>query len=683
MAKIMNEKNEAIYSGSIVKRLLTYVKPYIKQMVLSVVLVLLITVFELSKPILIGDAIDIYIEGYNTPYGVVEESDLYFEGQYLSKDVENASSYSQLVLFNEEYYYFTNLNKEESNKLYEMTQDTFDATVLKTNDVSKLFVGDFVGTKVSSEQLEVLRKDDINGMLRTGIIYIIVLILNLICSYSQTWILQLTGQNIIYKMRNELFHHIHSLPLRYFDINPVGKIVTRVTNDVEGLHEMYANIIVRLFQSSVKIIGLAIVMLSINLQLACYSFILLPIIGGLTYLNNKLSRKLHREIRNKVSSLNTFLSENISGMKIIQIFANENLKYKEFTDRTHELYKANFKQISLFSFFRPLIYFISQIALAIVLYLGGSNVIEGTITLGMLYIFVNYISSFFEPIQDMAEQLSTLQNSFASAEKVFTVLDEVNPIVEKEEPTLLKDIKGKIEFRNVWFAYEDEEYVLRDVSFVINPGEKVAFVGATGAGKSSILNLIGRYYDIQKGQILIDDVDIKDLSISQIREAIGQMQQDVFIFTGDISSNIRLMNEDISDETIKASADTVNASHFIEQLPNKYHEEMSERGSTLSSGQRQLLSFARTLAFDPKILVMDEATANIDTETEQLIQQALERLMEGRTTIMVAHRLSTIQHADNIIVMHKGKIREMGNHQELLEKDGIYKKLYELQLYSV
>ena len=683
MAKIINEKNEAVYSGSIVKRLLTYVRPYIKQMVLSVVLVLLITVFELSKPILIGDAIDIYIEGYNTPYGVVEESDLYFEGQYLSKDVENATSYNQIVLYEEEYYYFTNLNKEESTTLYEMTQDTFDATVLKANDVSKLLVGEFIGTKLNSEQLEVLRKDDINGMIYTGIIYVIVLILNLICSFSQTWVLQLTGQNIIYKIRNELFHHIHSLPLRYFDINPVGKIVTRVTNDVEGLHEMYANIIVRLFQSSVKIIGLAIVMLSINLQLALYSFILLPIIGGLTYLNNKLSRKLHRDIRNKVSSLNTFLSENISGMKIIQIFANEKLKYKEFTDRTHELYKANFRQISLFSFFRPLIYFLSQIALAIVLYLGGKNVIDGTITLGMLYIFINYISSFFEPIQDMAEQLSTLQNSFASAEKIFTVLDEVNTITEKEEPTLLKEIKGKIEFKNVWFAYENDEYVLRDVSFVINPGEKVAFVGATGAGKSSILNLIGRYYDIQKGQILIDDVDIKDLSISQIREAIGQMQQDVFIFTGDISSNIRLMNDEISDEVIKASADTVNASHFIEQLPNQYHEEMSERGSTLSSGQRQLLSFARTLAFDPKILVMDEATANIDTETEQLIQQALERLMEGRTTIMVAHRLSTIQHADNIIVMHKGKIREMGNHQELLEQDGIYKKLYELQLYSV
>ena len=683
MAKIINEKNEAVYSGSIVTRLLTYVRPYIKQMVLSVVLVLLITVFELYKPILIGDAIDIYIEGYNTPYGVVEESDLYFEGQYLSKDVENATSYNQIVLYEEEYYYFTNLNKEESNTLYEMTQDTFDATVLKANDVSKLLVGEFTGAKLNSEQLEVLRKDDINGMIYTGIIYVIVLILNLICSFSQTWILQLTGQNIIYKIRNELFHHIHSLPLRYFDINPVGKIVTRVTNDVEGLHEMYANIIVRLFQSSVKIIGLAIVMLSINLQLALYSFILLPIIGGLTYLNNKLSRKLHRDIRNKVSSLNTFLSENISGMKIIQIFANEKLKYKEFTDRTHELYKANFRQISLFSFFRPLIYFLSQIALAIVLYLGGKNVIDGTITLGMLYIFINYISSFFEPIQDMAEQLSTLQNSFASAEKIFTVLDEVNTITEKEEPTLLKEIKGKIEFKNVWFAYENDEYVLRDVSFVINPGEKVAFVGATGAGKSSILNLIGRYYDIQKGQILIDDVDIKDLSISQIREAIGQMQQDVFIFTGDISSNIRLMNDEISDEVIKASADTVNASHFIEQLPNQYHEEMSERGSTLSSGQRQLLSFARTLAFDPKILVMDEATANIDTETEQLIQQALERLMEGRTTIMVAHRLSTIQHADNIIVMHKGKIREMGNHQELLEQDGIYKKLYELQLYSV
>lgn len=680
MAKIVEEKVETEYSGKIMTRLLAYMKDYVKEAILALVLVLVITCLELYRPMLIGDAIDLYIEGYNTPYAVVEESDLSFKGDYLSKDVENATEFSQLILFEDEYYYFTDLNKQQSEELYEMSLEQVVPT--STTDTT-ITLNEYTGTLLESDELKVLRKNDFSGIVRIGILYIVVLVLNLVATFTQTWVLQLTGQNIIYSIREQMFRHIHSLPLRYFDTHPVGRIVTRVTNDVEGLHEMYSRILIRLFRNAVKIIGLAVVMLKMNVTLALYSFVLVPIIATLTYVFKQLSRKIHREIRTKVSLLNTFLSENISGMKLIQIFANEELKYKEFTDKSGELYKANIKQLTIFATFRPMIYFLSQLALAIVLYNGGAHVIDGTITMGILYIFINYISNFFEPIQDLAEQFSTLQNAMASAEKIFTVLDEENTILEKEEPTLLKEIKGKIEFKNVWFAYEDEEYVLKDVSFVINPGEKVAFVGATGAGKSSILNLIGRYYDIQKGQILIDDVDIKDLSISQIREAIGQMQQDVFIFTGDISSNIRLMNEEISDETIKESARTVNAAHFIEQLPEQYHEAVSERGSTLSSGQRQLLSFARTLAFEPKILVMDEATANIDTETEQLIQQALERLMEGRTTIMVAHRLSTIQHADNIIVMHKGQIREMGTHQELLQHDGIYKKLYELQLYSV
>ena len=680
MAKIVEEKVETEYSGKIMTRLLAYMKDYVKEAILALVLVLVITCLELYRPMLIGDAIDLYIEGYNTPYAVVEESDLNFKGDYLSKDVENADEFSQLILFEDSYYYFTDLNKQQSEELYEISLEQVVPT--STTDTT-ITLNEYTGTLLESDELKVLRKNDFSGIVRIGILYIVVLVLNLIATFTQTWVLQLTGQNIIYSIREQMFSHIHSLPLRYFDTHPVGRIVTRVTNDVEGLHEMYSRILIRLFRNAVKIIGLAVVMLKMNVTLALYSFVLVPVIATLTYIFKQLSRKIHREIRTKVSLLNTFLSENISGMKLIQIFANEELKYKEFTDKSGELYKANIKQLTIFATFRPMIYFLSQLALAIVLYNGGAHVIDGTITMGVLYIFINYISNFFEPIQDLAEQFSTLQNAMASAEKIFTVLDEENTILEKEEPTLLKEIKGKIEFKNVWFAYEDEEYVLKDVSFVINPGEKVAFVGATGAGKSSILNLIGRYYDIQKGQILIDDVDIKELSISQIREAIGQMQQDVFIFTGDISSNIRLMNEEISDETIKESAKTVNAAHFIEQLPEQYHEAVSERGSTLSSGQRQLLSFARTLAFEPKILVMDEATANIDTETEQLILQALERLMEGRTTIMVAHRLSTIQHADNIIVMHKGQIREMGTHQELLQQDGIYKKLYELQLYSV
>lgn len=677
----MTEENVDIeYTGNIFSRLAAYVKPYIKQMVISLILVLLITGFELLKPVLIGDAIDLYIEGYNTPYGITETSDLQFEGDYLTKDLENCTSFSQLVMYQDDYYYFKDLDKTQSDDLFELSQKSFSPENVDENHMVLLGIE---GTRMAKDDLKVLRNNDFHGLLKIGVLYVVVLVANLICTFAQTWILQLTGQNIIYTMREQLFKHIHGLPLRYFDTHPVGRIVTRVTNDVESLHEMYANILIRLFKNVVKIIGLAGVMLYMDVKLALCSFILVPVVAVLTVISKRLSRKIHRAIRTKISNLNTFLSENISGMRLIQIFANEQLKYDEFSNKSYDLYKANMQQISVFAFFQPLIYFISQVAVAILLYVGGKGVLESTVSLGMLYIFINYISNFFEPIQSLAEQFSTLQNALASSEKIFTVLDEKNPIVEKDEPTVLGEVKGKIEFRNVWFAYEKEDYVLKDVSFVIQPGEKVAFVGATGAGKSSILNLIGRYYDIQKGQILIDDVDIRELSKKEIREAIGQVQQDVFIFTGDIKSNIRLLNEEIDIDVVKESAKTVNAAHFIEQLPQQYDEPVSERGSTLSSGQRQLLSFARTLAFDPKILVMDEATANIDTETEQLITEALERLMDGRTTIMVAHRLSTIQHADNIIVMHKGRIREMGTHQELLKNDGIYKKLYELQLYSV
>ena len=379
------------------------------------------------------------------------------------------------------------------------------------------------------------------------------------------------------------------------------------------------------------------------------------------------------------SNSGVFLSENISGMKLIQVFAREKEKAEEFEGRTKDLYRSQMKELFIMAVFRPSINLIANAALALILYNAGVSVLVGTLTIGTLYVFTNYIRSFFEPIMDIAEQFSTLQNALASAEKIFSVLDEENPIVEKENPVKLGTVKGKIEFRNVWFAYENDDYVLRDVSFSIEPGQRVAFVGATGAGKSSILNLIGRYYEIQKGEILIDGVNIRDLSTDEIRGAIGQVQQDVFVFTGDIKSNIRLLDDSITDERIRDSAVAVNADRFIDRLPKTYDEPVTERGATLSAGQRQLLSFARTLAYDPRILVMDEATANIDTETEELIQDALETLMKGRTTIMVAHRLSTIQHADCIYVMHKGKIRESGTHQELLEKNGFYKKLYEIQ----
>lgn len=521
---------------------------------------------------------------------------------------------------------------------------------------------------------------DYDVIIATAIKYAVVLALSFAFNTAQTWILQKTGQNIILQMRKDLYRHIQSLGSRYFDITPVGKLVTRVTNDVEALNEMYSGILVQLFRNIVKIVGLAGVMLVLDVRLAAISFVLMPLVIGLTVLCQKIARNIYRLYRTRLTDINTFLSEHLSGMKIIQIFGRQERKFEEFHDKNTKLYKAFYREMLMYAVFRPLIYILSILSLMIVLWFGSRNVFDEIISVGTLYIFSNYIRSFFDPIQELAEQFSTLQSSIASAEKIFTVMDEDEFIPEVENPKQPDKITGKIEFDHVWFAYDGENYVLKDVSFVINPGEKVAFVGATGAGKSSILNLIGRYYDIQKGHIYVDGIDIRQFSKKQLRSAIGQMQQDVFIFEGDVAYNIRLNDDDITDAQVKAAAEYVNASHFIEKLPQGYHEPVTERGATFSAGERQLLSFARTLAHNPSILVMDEATANIDTETEILIQEALEKLMDGRTTIMVAHRLSTIQHADCIMVMHKGRICERGTHRELLEQDGIYRKLYELQI---
>lgn len=517
-------------------------------------------------------------------------------------------------------------------------------------------------------------------IVRYFVIYIILLLLGSVCNAAQMLLLQKLGQSIIYDLRNELFRHVHKLSLRFFDITPVGRIVTRITNDVETLNELFSSVLVSMIKNFVMILGIAGVMLYLQWKLALVSFILIPLVVYLTRIFTGLYRSTHRITRTKVSAMNTYLSENLSAMKLIQVFDREKEKRHEFAQRSEDLFQSNFREIVVYGTFRPLIYLISIISLAAVLGVGGVQVLNGTISIGTLYIFQSYVRSFFEPIQSLSDQFSTLQSAIASGEKIFTLLDEEPQVVPPEHPKQLVQTKGRIVFDHVWFSYDNEEWVLRDVSFVIEPGQTVAFVGATGAGKSSILNLIGRYYDIQKGKITIDGVDIRELDTDSIRRAVGQVQQDVFLFTGDIKSNIRLSDDTITDEQVVEAAKFVNADSFIQKLEHGYEEAVTERGSTLSAGQRQLLSFARTLAYDPAILVMDEATANIDTETEQLIQDAMARLMAGRTTIVVAHRLSTIQHADKIMVMHKGKLREQGTHQELLQQGGIYKKLYDLQL---
>ncbi len=543
-----------------------------------------------------------------------------------------------------------------------------------------IIIGNAIDNYISSYgQTGMGMEEAYRGILYAGGLYALMLLLGFAFNASNNWILQNVGQSIIYRMREEVFAHIHSLSVHFFNTQPVGKLVTRVSNDTEAVNELFSQILAKLFKNTVKIIGFAVVMLSINVKMALYSFLLLPFVTALTFLFRYLSRKAYRITRTRITELNTFLSEHISGMKLIQIFAREKEKYEEFEWKSGLLFKANWRETIIFAIFRPAIYMLSVIAMAVVIGQGSAFVLAGTVSLGTLFVFINYISSFFEPIQELAEQFGTLQSSLASAEKIFSILDEKPEIVNPENPRSVR-ITGRIEFRHVWFAYEKEDYILKDVSFTIAPGEKAAFVGATGAGKSSILNLIGRYYDVQKGEILIDGVNIKEIDKDALRRAIGQVQQDVFIFTGDIKGNISLDNEEIPREEIERAARIVNADSFINKMPQGFDEPVTERGSTLSAGQRQLLSFARTLAYKPTILVLDEATANIDTETESLITQALEKLMEGRTTIMVAHRLSTIQHADKIIVMHKGEIKESGSHQELLQMDGMYKKLYDLQL---
>ena len=641
-------------------------------MTAATVLVLFIIVVELARPIVIGDAIDNYINGYYTPYiettadapGAVD-----YQGTYLTRDftAEDGQVYDQIFLYDNHYYMAEHLSASRCEDLKNADTDTLASYAASQ------------GAPLTREELKVLRHYDFTGILKAALLYLFLLAAGFILNTLDTWILQKMGQEIIFQMREEVFTHIHSLSLSFFNNTPVGKLVTRVSNDTEAVNELFSTILVKLFKNVVKIFGYAVVMLSINVRMALVSFVLLPVVTVLTFFFRFMSRKAYEITRNRITDLNTFLSEHISGMKLIQIFAREDVKYQQFEKKSDDLFKANWREVMTFAIFRPSIYLVSVIAMVIVIGTGSYSVLNQTLSLGTLFIFITYISSFFDPIQELAEQFGTLQSSLASAGKIFSILDEKPDIVKPEHPIDVQ-IRGRIEFRHVWFAYENEDYILKDISFVIEPGQKVAFVGATGAGKSSILNLIGRYFDIQKGEILIDGVNIKDLDTDVLRAAIGQVQQDVFIFTGDIKSNISLNNENISIDDVKRAAKIVHADSFIEKMPGGYDAPVTERGSTLSAGQRQLLSFARTLAYDPIILVLDEATANIDTETEALITSALAKLMEGRTSIMVAHRLSTIQHADKIIVMHQGRIRESGSHQELLAQNGLYKKLYDLQL---
>ncbi len=498
-------------------------------------------------------------------------------------------------------------------------------------------------------------------------------------NYFNSMLLQKAGQRIVLEIRKEVFVKIEGLAIAQIYATPVGKLVTRVTSDVNMVNELYTNVIVNLIRYILTILFVFIMMLIISPILTLYILCVIPFLVIMTIVFNKLSRKQYRKVRGCVSNMNAFLSENLSGMKITQIFNQEDKKEKEFLLRNTDLKRNSIREVLIFGVFRPAIYVLYVLCHIILLYNGFYMVLEERLLAKDLVKFYQYNGQFFNPIQQLADQFNQLQSAFASSERIFEILDMKAQILDKEDAIELTQIEGKIEFDHVWFAYNEENWILKDVSFTIYPKQTVAFVGATGAGKTTILALIVRNYEIQKGTIRIDGIDVKNIALESLRKHIGQMLQDVFLFSGTIRSNITLRDNSFTTDEIVEACRYVNASSFIEKLPNGYEYEVLERGNNFSSGQRQLLSFARTILHKPNIMILDEATANIDTETEVLIQDSLEKMMNVGTMLIVAHRLSTVQHADNIIVLHKGKIMESGNHQELLAKKGLYYHLYELQ----
>lgn len=663
------------YDARLMKRLLTYAKPYRWALFLAVLFLMVITLVNLAKPWLVRVAIDDYINGgvyVGWEPGTEPIPGIEAGGQVLlpagkGKGAAGGTEYRVIAHAGTNYLVEAALGKDDYH--------------VEENDDSVYFVGDtgrFLGRPIDATENAALRKSDVQSLIRLAVYYLLALVAGFVIDYLQVYLLHKTGQKIIFDMRHQIFSHLQNLSMRFFDSNPVGRLITRVTNDTETLSDLFTDVLVNLFKDFFTLFGIVIVMLRLNLKMALICFALLPIVTVATVIYRKKARDAYRLVRVRLARINATLQESISGMKIIQIFNREKQHYDKFNKINSEHFEASYSELKVFAVFRPFINSMYTIGLALLIWRGGGQVLTGAIEFGVLYAFIEYIKMFFEPINNLAERYNVMQAAMASSERIFKLLDTPSEIENAAEP-IKAEIKGKIEFKNVWFAYNPGDWVLRDVSFTVAEGETVAFVGATGAGKTTIISLLSRLYDIQQGQILIDGVDIREIDLDYLRSSIATVLQDVFVFTGTIADNIRLNNSAIDDQTIHQIAEAVDADKFISALPRKYESEVKERGATLSAGQRQLLAFARALAFDPKILVLDEATANIDTETELIIQKAMHTISKGRSTLVVAHRLSTIQNADKIIVMHKGKIRETGSHQELLATEGLYHQLYQLQ----
>ncbi|MEW6125477.1 MAG: ABC transporter ATP-binding protein [Acidobacteriota bacterium] len=520
------------------------------------------------------------------------------------------------------------------------------------------------------------------GVLFIAMVFLCANILSFMVSYSQAVVMQKMGQYIMYDLRKEVFAKLQQLDVQYYDRNPVGRLMTRLTSDVDALNEMFTAGVIVIFGDLAMIGYIIIWMFQSNWRLALVSFAIVPLLFALTTWFRRGARNSFREVRTRIARINAFLQEHITGMPVVQLFNREEKEINQFKAINEAHRKANIDTIFYYAVFYPAVEIIGAIGIALIIWYGGGQVIQGVATIGTLVAFIQLARNFYEPISDISEKYNILQAAMAASERIVKLLDEPVKIESPAKPNQLSKVQGRIEFRNVWFAYKKADWILKDVSFIAESGEKIAFVGHTGAGKTTITNLLLRFYDIQRGQILLDGVDIRELDLAELRANFSIVLQDVFLFSGDLASNIRLGSAQISEEQLQAASKEVRADEFIMNLPGGYQTEVRERGAGLSVGQKQLISFARALAHDPRVLILDEATSSIDTETEILIKEAVERLMQGRTSLVIAHRLSTIQSVDKIIVMHKGEIREMGNHQELLNQRGLYWRLYQLQFYQ-
>lgn len=677
------------YDGRLMRRLLRYARAHAWAMALGVFLALLATAAELAGPYLVKVAIDEH----------------FTQATRFVRLPEGAAVPDDLAVVRWGTLELVRLRDARAAGLLELWPDAMPYTVVRVDGDLALVEGDVppnaTGTlvfgpggrgvfrtadgatlpahRLGGEEALVFWMPTIQAVLRIAAGYLGVLAAAFVLGYSQMLLLAGVSQRIIQRLRHETFAHLLRLPLAFLDRHPTGRLVTRVTNDTETLNEMYANVLVNVLRDGFMLVGIVGVMMALDWRLALLALTTVPLVLGATVWYRRAAREAFRRVRQLLSTINGALSETLSGIRIVHLFHRQRQQYAQLEAINREHYAASLRELQLTSLFRPVMDFVYALGLAALLWWGGGAVVRGAVTFGVLYAFIEYLNRFFKPINDLAERYTILQQAMASAERIFQLLDEPNSLPDPPEPVPLTRVRGEVAFRNVWFAYRDEEWVLKDISFTVQPGETIALVGATGAGKSTILQLLCRFYDVQRGAVLIDGIDVRRLRQADLRRHIGFVLQDAFLFSGTIRDNIRLFQDDVTDEAIERVCRAIGAHDFIARLPGGYDAPVLERGSNLSAGQRQLIAFARALVRDPAILVLDEATAHVDTETERLVQEALLAASRGRTTIIIAHRLATVRHADRILVLHKGRIREMGTHDELMRRGGLYRTLVELQ----